>query len=348
MYQKKDLTIIDILFRYDFSLKKGNQSHSGLLLKKMQNKLLAWYQTNGRHDLPWRNTEDIYHIYLSEIMLQQTQVNRVKEEYYPQFLEKFPTLKQLATANLDEVLAAWSGLGYYSRARNLHKTAILATNGLPSCQELLQKFPGIGQYTASAICSFGYHQNIPVVDTNIGRVLKRFFALTNPVNELIWKKAESFVNHKNSRHHNLALMDLGSMICTPKNPKCTICPLKIDCLGKDEPELYTQTKKKEYESLELFYGILIQNNQIALTPSIGKMYKKMFELPTVDPLEEDFIGCFKHSYTKYRLMVNLYTIETFDGDIIWIDLDKLDEAPISSLTKKAKQFMKTSYGENKC
>ena len=304
----------------------------------MQNTLLKWYEIFGRHELPWRNTNDIYHIYLSEIMLQQTQVNRVRDEYYPQFLEKFPTLNTLADAPLDEVLASWSGLGYYSRARNLHKTAILSKDGLPDCPKALEKLPGIGQYTASAICSFGYHQNIPVVDTNIARVMKRYFALETPTNDFIWKKADEFLNHKDSRDHNLALMDLGSLICLPKNPKCDICPLQEVCLGKDEPEIYTKTKKKEYENLELFYGVLIQNNQIALTPSTGKMYKKMLELPIVDPIDENFLGSFKHSYTKYRLTVNLYKLDSFDGDIVWTHLDKLDTSPVSSLTKKAKKF----------
>ena len=132
---------------------------------------MQWYETNGRHDLPWRNTDDVYHIYLSEIMLQQTQVNRVRDEYYPQFLEKFPSLEVLANAEQDEVLTAWSGLGYYSRARNLHKTAIASPNSLPSIEQELIKLPGIGRYTASAICSFGHNQKIPVVDTNIARVV---------------------------------------------------------------------------------------------------------------------------------------------------------------------------------
>lgn len=310
----------------------------GYPLRQIHKKVLNWYETYGRHELPWRNTEDIYHIYLSEIMLQQTQVNRVRDEYYPQFLEKFPTLEALANAPLDEVLASWSGLGYYSRARNLHTTAKIASKGFPNSQKELEKLPGIGQYTASAICSFGYQQNVPVVDTNIARVLKRFFALLYPTNELIWEKAKDFLNHKDSRHHNLALMDLGSLVCLPKNPKCTLCPLEKDCLGKEEAELFTQTKKKEYQSLELFYGVFIKNNQIALTPSTGKMYKKMLELPTVDPIEEYFLGSFKHSYTKYRLTVNLYRLEEFNGDIVWIDLDNLDSAPISSLIKKGQKF----------
>ena len=303
-----------------------------------QNQLLHWYKIHGRHELPWRNTDDMYHIYLSEIMLQQTQVNRVRDEYYPQFLKKFPTLQTLANAAQDDVLSAWSGLGYYSRARNLHKTAQATPSSLPNTQEELIKLPGIGKYTASAICSFGHNQNIPVVDTNIARVIKRFFALLNPAEKLIWQNAANFVNHQDSRHHNLALMDLGSLICLPKNPKCNECPLQEECLGKSEPELYTQTKKKEYESLELFYGVLIKDNKIALKVSTERMYRDMLVLPTVDPIEEDYLGKFKHSYTKYRLSVNLYNVEELDGEIIWIDLNKFNEAPISSLTKKAQKF----------
>ena len=280
----------------------------------------------------------MYHIYLSEIMLQQTQVNRVRDEYYPQFLKKFPTLQVLADAKQDDVLSAWSGLGYYSRARNLHKTAQATPFSLPNTQEELIKLPGIGKYTASAICSFGHNQNIPVVDTNIARVIKRFFALLNPADKLIWLNAANFVNHQDSRHHNLALMDLGSLICLPKNPKCSECPLTKECQGKNEAELYTQTKKKEYESLELFYGVLIKENKIALQVSRERMYKDMLILPAVEPIEEHHLGEFKHAYTKYRLSVNLYAIEELDGEIVWIDLDKFNEAPISSLTKKAQKF----------
>lgn len=308
-------------------------------MTQVQKNLLKWYVSSGRHDLPWRKSEDIYHVYLSEVMLQQTQVSRVRDEYYPQFLEKFPTLKALANAPLKDVLAAWSGLGYYSRANNLHKTAKITEDDFPKTEEELLKLPGIGQYTASAICSFGYHQNVAVVDTNIARVIKRFFALNNPSTLGMWKLAAEFVNAKEPRSHNLALMDLGSMVCLPRNPKCDECPLKQECQGVVEPEIYTQTKKKEYESLELFYGVLIKNNHIALTPSTTKMYKNMLELPTVEPIEADFLGAYKHSYTKYRLSVNLYKIEESKSEIVWVDLNKLEEAPISSLTKKAQKFI---------
>ncbi|WP_428739544.1 A/G-specific adenine glycosylase [Sulfurimonas sp.] len=307
-------------------------------MKKTREKLLIWYEKHGRHDLPWRNTDDIYHIYLSEIMLQQTQVNRVQEEYYPRFLERFSSLRVLAEASEDEVLASWSGLGYYSRARNLHKTAKLSKDGLSMCEKELVKLPGIGRYTASAICSFGYKQSVPVVDTNIARVLKRFFALSQTNEKEIWQKAEFFLNYQNPREHNLALMDLGAIACTPKNPNCKECPLEVLCQGKMEPELYTQTKKTEYETLELFYGLFVKDGKVALKTSNGPMYKNMLELPSVDPIEENFVGSFKHSYTKYRLTVNLYTIEEKSDDFEWYELSSIENVPISSLTKKALKF----------
>jgi len=314
-------------------LKRFNTTHK---------RLLKWYEKEGRHELPWRNTNDMYHIYLSEIMLQQTQVNRVRDEYYPQFLEKFPSLTALANAHQDEVLSAWSGLGYYSRARNLHKTAQTIEPKLPQTEKELVSLPGIGRYTASAICSFGHNHNIPVVDTNIARVIKRHFALLEPKDTTIWQKATEFVNAKDPRHHNLALMDLGSLVCLPKNPKCDECPLEKECQGKSEPELYTQTKKKVYESLELFYGVYIKDGKIALQVSKERMYRDMLILPTVDPLEENFLGSFKHSYTKYRLTVNLYKMEEFEEESVLLDLDKLENSPISSLTKKAQKFFYSS------
>ena len=307
-------------------------------MKKSQTSLLKWYENSGRHDLPWRNTKDLYHVYLSEIMLQQTQVNRVMEEYYPQFLEKFPTLTALANAHQDEVLTAWSGLGYYSRARNLHKTAQTIAPKLPQSEKELLQLPGIGRYTASAICSFGLSQAVPVVDTNIARVLKRHFALIAPKDATVWEYAVKLLNTKEPRAHNLALMDLGSMVCIPKNPKCDECPLEKKCLGKEEPELYTQTKKTIYEALELYYGVCVKENKIALHYSTEKMYKGMLVLPRVEPLEDAYIGSFKHSYTKYRIDVKLYEAEEFLEDIIWVSLDELSNSPISSLTKKAQKY----------
>ena len=301
----------------------------------MQKRLLDWYEKNGRHTLPWRNTSNIYHIYLSEIMLQQTQVNRVRDEYYPQFLAKFPSLKALSEAKEEEVIAAWSGLGYYSRARNLHKTAKLCPDALPKSYEELLKLPGIGSYTASAICAFGYHQNIVVLDTNIKRVIKRYYALLSPNEKALNQAAAKILNEKEPRAHNLALMDLGSMLCTPKNPQCTLCPLASECQGKEEPELYTQTKKTAYEAMDLFFGVYIEDGKIALVKTEGSMYKGMLSLPEVDPLEENYITSFKHAYTKYRLTVKLYRLDEAPNEPQWISLDETESAPLSSLVKKA-------------
>jgi A/G-specific adenine glycosylase len=304
-------------------------------IKKFHKNLLSWYEECGRDHLPWRNTDDIYHIYISEIMLQQTQVNRVMSEFYPNFLDKFPTLKILANSPIDEVLASWSGLGYYSRARNIHKTANECPNQLPNDMSELLKLPGIGRYTASAICSFGYNQNVSVVDTNIARVLKRYCGLIEVKDEVVWKNADKLLNHKEPRSHNLALMDLGSMVCTPTNPKCEECPLTYNCKGKDEPELYTKKKKTVYKAMDLFFAICIKDNKIALTKSTGKMYKGMLVLPSTDPIDENLITTYKHSYTKYRLTVNLYKVEELEDDeIIWVRIEDIDTLPISTLTKK--------------
>lgn len=304
--------------------------------KSLQERLIKWFEIYGRHELPWRNTNNIYHIYLSEIMLQQTQVNRVKEEYYPNFIDKFPTLEDLANANEEEVIAQWSGLGYYSRARNLYKTANLTYTKFPDTYNELIKLPGIGKYTASAICSFGYHQNTIVVDTNIARVLRRFFALNDANEKQVDEKAKLLANENASKDYNLALMDLGSFICTPKNPKCEQCPFFNDCLGKDEPEMYTKIKKTRYEKLDLYFGIVIKDDKIALVKSDTNMYKNMLVLPEVEPIEEMYILSFKHAYTKYNITVHLYSYDDLDYcDLKWFKLDTINDLPVASLTTKA-------------
>jgi A/G-specific adenine glycosylase len=304
--------------------------------------LLHWYEQNARDALPWRNTNNIYHIYLSEVMLQQTQASRVASEYYPRFLKRFPTLSHLASASLEDVLALWSGLGYYRRAKHLHQTAKLCKSGLPKSESELRKLPGIGRYIASAVASFGYEYATPVVDTNIARVIKRYFALMEPKESEIWHHALQLLNHTSPKKHNLALMDLGSMVCTPLDPKCSACPLITWCQGASNPHAYSKSKKKEYIAMELFLGICIKDDKLALVPSQSNMYQHMLELPNIDPIEDDFIGTFKHSYTKYRLTIKLFHTSSIPHeDITWVLLDSLESLPISSLTKKAIKAINT-------
>ena len=295
----------------------------------MHNRLLRWFKRYGRHDLPWRKTSDPYKIYLSEIMLQQTQVERVKD-YFERFLKRFPTLKSLAEADEEEVLALWSGLGYYVRARNLRKTATFTGGVLPKSYEELIKLPGIGDYTASAICSFAYDQPLPVIDTNIKRVLSRYFATTKGLKKL----ATSLLHPIHPRQHNLALMDLGALICTPTSAKCQSCPLQPTCQGKGDPLAFSAPKKRGTEKLELFLGLCIQDGKIALLPSTEKLYQGLLVLPHIDPIEEHYIATIRHSYTKYRIQAHLYTCEA-PKEAIWIDLEAIDQAPVSNLTKKA-------------
>ncbi|MFA6138398.1 MAG: A/G-specific adenine glycosylase [Sulfurimonas sp.] len=306
-------------------------------LQNAQNKLLSWYEIHGRKDLPWRHTENIYHVYVSEVMLQQTQVKRVLEEYYFQFLQRFPSFATLSNASLEEVFGMWSGLGYYRRAKNLHESANLCAKGLPQDLKSLQKLPGIGRYTASAICSFGYHQSVSVVDTNIARVLARYFGVDDAKEAYLWELADEFLNSSNPTSHNLALMDLGAMVCLPKNPMCEGCPFVGSCKGASEPHKYYKVLSKKYENRKLHFGICEQNGKIAMKRSHDGMYKDMLELPNIETsfYEKNLLGTFAHAVTKYRLEVHVYSLDFIEEDVIWVAHETLHKAGISSMTKKA-------------
>ncbi len=191
-------------------------------------KLLAWYARNAR-DLPWRRTRDPYAIVVSEFMLQQTQVSRVSE-YYPRFLERFPTVYDLASAKPKAVREAWDGLGYYARASNLHALARVVSktmNGkLPDDPEELDELPGVGRYTAGALACFAYEKPVPAVDTNVKRVLERVFRTKD-----VWGLAAAIVpkNGKRAWRFNQALMELGALVCTARSPKCPKCPVRKEC-----------------------------------------------------------------------------------------------------------------------
>ena len=199
--------------------------------------LLHWFRRFGR-DLSWRRTRDPYKILVSEIMLQQTQVERVKK-YYHRFLEEFPTVESLAESTEAEVLKVWDGLGYYNRARNLRKTALAVCNDyggeFPDSVEALASLPGIGKYTAGAIVSFAFVLPAPILDTNVKRVLERIFVKrkhSSPAKQerRLWKLAESVITPRTVWEINQALMDFGAQICTAKNPKCPHCPMRSFCV----------------------------------------------------------------------------------------------------------------------
>jgi len=207
-------------------------------------RLRAWYRRHAR-DLPWRRTRDPYRILVSELMLQQTGVSRVVD-YYDRFLARFPTLSHVAESPLEGVLQQWAGLGYYARARNLHKLAHRLTDGgtvagtMPSDAESLRALPGIGAYTAGAVATFAFERRAPLVDTNVARVLLRFFAPKHASRariksalsaRLAWTLAERSLPRagRASWEHNQALMEIGALVCTARVARCDVCPLSKHC-----------------------------------------------------------------------------------------------------------------------
>lgn len=205
-------------------------------------RIVAWQRTHGRHDLPWQNTRDAYRIWLSEIMLQQTQVATVLP-YYARFLERFPTVTALAAAPDDDVMALWAGLGYYSRARNLHAAAkqVVSLHGgkFPADVALLAELPGVGRSTAAAIAAFAYDVIAPILDGNVKRVLARHagvegFPGAGPVEKMLWRHAEERLPAKRDDMvaYTQGLMDLGATICSRTDPTCLLCPVAVDCSAR--------------------------------------------------------------------------------------------------------------------
>lgn len=204
--------------------------------------LLAWFRQSGR-DLPWRRTKDPYQVWVSEIMLQQTRVEAVVP-YYARFMRAFPNLRKLAAAPLDRVLKLWEGLGYYSRARNLHRAAqrLAAASGgpFPATAKQWEQLPGVGRYTAGAIASIACGQAVPVVDGNVTRVLTRLYRIETCIDEKrtrdeLWRRATSLVSRKAPGDFNQALMELGARICVPRAPRCDQCPLARWCAARAAP-----------------------------------------------------------------------------------------------------------------
>lgn len=244
-------------------------------------KLIAWFRAN-RRDLPWRREpRDPYRVWVSEVMLQQTRVD-VVVPYYLRFLKRFPTLRKLAQAPLDDVLALWSGLGYYSRARNLHKAARAAGRELPRTAAALRELPGFGPYTAAAVASLAFGEDVPLVDGNVERVLARVYALEGDARPQAWKIAEEILPRGQAGVFNEALMELGATVCTPRNPMCTSCTIRTHCRGRSTPERYPQPRKKAARPLLAWDALALRRADgavlLARRPE-GSLFAGMWDLP---------------------------------------------------------------------
>ena len=336
-------------------------------LKIISDKLLEWYDQNARL-LPWRLVggakPDPYKIWISEIMLQQTTVQTVIP-YFKLFIQKWPTVDQLCKSDLSEVLHLWSGLGYYSRARNLHLSSSLISskynNSLPSTESELLKLPGIGSYTAAAIMAIAFNKRAVVVDGNIKRVVSRLFFLEKPIKEN-YKEIWDFTNliTPNIRVGDFvqSLMDLGSEVCTPARPKCDQCPVINNCQAKNKkkenliPLKKRKLKKKSRNGSSFFirkgqkvliykrldHGLLAGLDAI---PSTGWDNKVDQRLEFIKNLEKKKISRIKHEFTHFTLNMDIYLVEFWENenlklsnDFIWADVSNLKNFSFPTLMKK--------------
>lgn len=261
--------------------------------------LIKWYKTNKR-DLPWRETSNPYYIWLSEIILQQTKVDQGMP-YYLKFINHFPNIFDLANASEQKVLSLWQGLGYYSRARNLHFTAKHIANKLngkfPNSYDEIIKLKGVGKYTAAAISSFAFKEKKAVVDGNVFRVLSRCFGISDPIDTTYGQKnfnelANNLMPLKKADIYNQAIMEFGALHCKPKNPKCNFCPLNSKCSGlKDDTinKLPVKLKKIKVKKRNFNYLVITDGYSICLEKRIGKdIWQNMYQFPLFEEEHETF------------------------------------------------------------
>lgn len=312
--------------------------------KEFARLLIEWYHEHKR-DLPWRNTNDPYLIWISEIILQQTRVAQ-GYAYYQRFIERFPNLESLAAAEENEVLKYWQGLGYYSRARNLHQAAISVNGVFPVRYEDILKLKGVGIYTAAAICSFAYNQPHAVVDGNVYRVLSRFFGINEPIDSGKGKKifaslAHDLLDKVQPALYNQAIMDFGALQCAPLSPDCTVCPFKNRCFAFNHNMVSSlpikQNKTKTSE--RFFYYLLIRDNgNIYLNKRTeNDIWKNLYELPLIESntalavddfiRKQEFASIFKeNSVVNVRLLNK--TKHVLSHRIIYADFYELEAQDI--------------------
>lgn len=336
----------------------------GKKLKRIQRHLYAWYVKNRRR-LPWRKTKDPYKIWVSEVMLQQTRVETVIP-YYERFLRRFPDIRGLAEAPVEVVLKFWSGLGYYQRARQLHRGAQRIVENfegrVPSSREALLKLPGIGRYTAGAILSIAFGRPEAIVDGNVIRVLTRLFALggdptKNSLKKKLWGLSTTLLPRKNPGDFNQALMELGATVCLAKNPRCKECPLEEICLARQrgDQEKFPELSKRKSRKVKLICALISKNGRylFAKRPP-DRHLESMWEFPQGDTLSkvEEKLGVklktirmlkpVRHSIMNQRIFLRPHLCQVVKGKFQqkvykkfeWIPKSELPSFPTSSLNFK--------------
>ena len=318
---------------------------------------MVWY---GRHKrvLPWRQDCDAYRVWISEIMLQQTRVAAVLE-HYRIFLEAFPTVEVLALATEERVLALWSGLGYYRRARMLHQAAKLVVSELsgviPRDVESLRKLPGVGRYTAAAIASIAYGEPCAVVDGNVERVLSRVDGEPR-AEAAAWKRAEELLDRRHPGDWNQAMMELGATVCTPQNPQCLVCPMRPWCQA---PGAGTQKPQTAHKRVQMTRALIERGNRVYLVqrPADAVQMAGMWELPVCETqragpdadCKPEELCVVRHSITNtdYDVRVVSRGLKALDAMSKkagrWVSREEIFELPLTGLTRKI--LRKNSHGE---
>jgi A/G-specific adenine glycosylase len=321
----------------------------------------SWFRKNQRR-LPWRDGYDPYHVWISEVMLQQTRMEVVLG-YFERFLRSFPTVAKLARASIDDVTAAWSGLGYYRRARMLRDGAIdvMTRFGgvIPRTVPELMSISGIGRYTAGAIASIAYKQHAPIVDGNIARIVARLFSIDAPLASPAlmreaWIRAEALVTSAESpRDFNQGLMELGALVCTPRKPACRRCPLRRHCAafasGRAEELPLPKAKVATRELRIPLYLVTDRQGRVLMRRESGQLMRGMFHIPHGDttlltgtPLRVGAtlaMGTFRHTVTNRRITFEVFAVarrpRTLGREYAWIDPAALAAIPHPSYVRKA-------------
>lgn len=341
-------------------------------MRRLSFKLLSWYRAHGR-TLPWRGHPDPYAVWVSEIMLQQTRVETVFP-YFEKWMQLFPTVEALASASEQNVLNAWEGLGYYSRARNFHKAAKIVVekyNGeLPRDLDELGKLPGIGRYTVGALASIIYGMDEPALDGNLKRVYARLFDVSEPSDspngeKILWQIAKDNLPKGQAADFNQALMDLGALICLPKNPRCLLCPVMTFCKARENGTQDIRPVKKPKSETPLYVhaaAVVVRKGKVLLAqrPSQG-LLGGMWEFPNArisgDPAKAlakalkteyslrlrlkrnvDPVGVFSHAYSHFKVTVHAFecqlTTDMVGENLKWVALKELDEYPMGKVDRQ--------------
>jgi A/G-specific adenine glycosylase len=346
-------------------------------MSRLSSRLLNWYDKNKR-SLPWRDPlrRDAYAIWISEIMLQQTRVETVVP-YFEKWMGLFPFVQALASAPEQDVLNAWEGLGYYSRARNLHKAARIVTKDfdgkLPGTVDELVRLPGIGRYTAGAIASIAFGKDEPALDGNLKRVYARLFDVAEPVDtprgeKLLWEIARANLPEGQAGDFNQALMDLGATICIPKTPRCLICPLMDMCKARQNGTRELRPVKKPRRSTPQYVhaaGVVVKRGRVLLAqrPSNG-LLGGLWEFPNGrvdgDPAEglakvlrrgyslkvrrKEPLGIVRHAYTHFKVTVHAFRCELLaeskTPEMKWVAVRDLDKYPMGKVDRRIADMIK--------